>query len=161
MQPVIGRPMWGCQPSVAALNSVLFVSALSLSSGQSLCRSRLIYADVARVGTIASYHLKKRPVAVKGCRNISKKDMKLNNALPDIKVDPETYRVGRSSSRTIVSLAEACDDRSKRMECFAQSDQRRNFPFLRITCCSSLPFVSLIFVGSFCGGSSTFRGVLR
>lgn len=35
VQPVIGRPMWGCQPAVAALNSVLFVSALSLSSGQS------------------------------------------------------------------------------------------------------------------------------
>lgn len=46
-----------------------------------------------RLGTIAGYNLKKRPVAVKGCRNISKKDMKLNDALPVIKVDPETYRV--------------------------------------------------------------------
>lgn len=94
MQPVIGRPMWGCQPAVAAINSVLFVSALSLSSGESLYLRRLTAADfVVSVGTIASYHLKKRPVAVKGCRNISKKDMKLNDALPNIKVDPETYRV--------------------------------------------------------------------
>ena len=94
MQPVIGRPMWGCQPAVAALNSVLFVSALSLSSGESYVVLHAFDTDASvSIGTIASYHLKKRPVAVKGCRNISKKDMKLNDALPNIKVDPETYRV--------------------------------------------------------------------
>ena len=31
--------------------------------------------------------------AVRNCRNIGKRDMKLNDALPSIKVDPETYRV--------------------------------------------------------------------
>ncbi|GAA5896085.1 hypothetical protein JCM5296_006240 [Sporobolomyces johnsonii] len=76
VQPVIGRPMWGSHAEAAALNSVLFVSSLSLSSG-----------------TIASYKLKKRPVAVKGCRSIGKKDMKNNNVTPKISVDPETYRV--------------------------------------------------------------------
>lgn len=34
MQPVYGRPMWGANAQAAALNSVLFVSALSISSGK-------------------------------------------------------------------------------------------------------------------------------
>ncbi|KAG5605033.1 hypothetical protein H5410_026525 [Solanum commersonii] len=40
-----------------------------------------------------SYRLNKRVEAVTNVRNISKLDMKLNDALPDIKVDPETYTV--------------------------------------------------------------------
>ncbi|BGP27954.1 urease [Rhodotorula toruloides] len=76
VQPVIGRPMWGSQPSAAALTSLLFVSSLSLSSG-----------------TIASYGLKKRPVAVKGCRKVRKEHMRNNSALPKIEVDPESYKV--------------------------------------------------------------------
>jgi urease subunit alpha len=32
-------------------------------------------------------------VAVRGCRHIGKRDMVLNNALPRIEVDPETYTV--------------------------------------------------------------------
>ena len=35
----------------------------------------------------------KEVVAVEGCRNIGKADMKLNDATPVIEVDPETYRV--------------------------------------------------------------------
>jgi urease subunit alpha len=35
-----------------------------------------------------------RPVvAVEGCRTIAKKDLPHNNATPEIKVDPDTYRV--------------------------------------------------------------------
>ena len=37
--------------------------------------------------------LQKPLVAVKNCRNISKRDMILNNATPKIEVDPETYHV--------------------------------------------------------------------
>ena len=55
---------------------VTFVSAASLKSG-----------------VIESYHLKKQTVAVKGCRNIGKKDMKFNDMMPKMKVDPESYRV--------------------------------------------------------------------
>ena len=40
-----------------------------------------------------AYGLAKRVVAVKGCRNISKADMRLNDATPRIEVDPETYIV--------------------------------------------------------------------
>jgi len=56
--------------------SVLFVSAASISSG-----------------TIKSYNLKKRIEPVKGCRKIGKKHMKFNDAMPMMKVDPESYRV--------------------------------------------------------------------
>jgi urease len=56
--------------------SVLFVSAASIESGN-----------------IASYGLKKRVEAVKGCRTIGKKDMKYNAVMPKMTVDPENYRV--------------------------------------------------------------------
>jgi len=56
--------------------SILFVSESSITSG-----------------TIASYNLKKRIEAVKNCRKIGKKDMKFNDVMPKMKVDPENYRV--------------------------------------------------------------------
>jgi len=56
--------------------SILFVSESSISSGN-----------------IASYGLKSRVEAVKNCRNIGKKDMKFNDVMPRMMVDPENYRV--------------------------------------------------------------------
>lgn len=44
-------------------------------------------------GVVDSYGLKKRIEPVKNCRKISKKDMKLNDLMPKMKVDPESYRV--------------------------------------------------------------------
>ena len=44
-------------------------------------------------GTIASYGLKKEAIPVVNCRKIGKKDMKNNDHLPKITVDPESYRV--------------------------------------------------------------------
>ena len=76
VQPFIGRPMWGSHAASAALNSVTFVSEISLSSG-----------------IIASYDLKKRFEAVRGCRKLTKKDMKWNDATPVMTVDPESYEV--------------------------------------------------------------------
>ena len=37
--------------------------------------------------------LRKRLVAVKGCRSITKADLPFNDAMPKITVDPETYTV--------------------------------------------------------------------
>jgi urease subunit alpha len=37
--------------------------------------------------------LQKRLAVAKHCRNIGKRDLKLNDALPRIEVDPETYEV--------------------------------------------------------------------
>ena len=39
------------------------------------------------------YGLKKRVEVVKGCRGIGKKDMKYNDAMPKMHVDPESYEV--------------------------------------------------------------------
>jgi urease subunit alpha len=75
-QPVRMRPMFGAFGGAAAATSLAFVSALSLKSG------------------IASgYGLRRRLSAVKKCRGLSKRDMKLNDALPQMEVDPETYEV--------------------------------------------------------------------
>ena len=42
-------------------------------------------------GTVQSYKLRKRIEVVKNCRNIGKKDMKYNDMMPKMKVDPELY----------------------------------------------------------------------
>ncbi|ORY27481.1 hypothetical protein BCR39DRAFT_538206 [Naematelia encephala] len=76
VQPCYGRPMWGAQPASAGLNSVVWVSQASIDNGM-----------------IEEYGLKKKPEAVKKCRTIGKKDMKLNYAMPKMTVDPETYEV--------------------------------------------------------------------
>ncbi|KAJ6790127.1 hypothetical protein PWT90_10813 [Aphanocladium album] len=73
IQPVIGRPMFA--PLVPA-TSVLFVSQESIASG-----------------AVASYGLRKRVEAVRGCRSVGKKDMKFNDTMPKMRVDPESYTV--------------------------------------------------------------------
>lgn len=74
-QPVHYRPMFGSYGK-ALKSSVTFVSQAALNN-----------PDVQALG------LEKPLVAVKNCRNISKKDMVLNDATPEITVDPETYQV--------------------------------------------------------------------
>ncbi|KAJ1554723.1 hypothetical protein HK096_002202 [Nowakowskiella sp. JEL0078] len=75
-QPVIARPQFGAFPSSVGSHSIAFVSQESIKRGIS-----------------TSYGLRKKVIAVKKTRTIGKKDMKLNNRTPDIKVDPETYTV--------------------------------------------------------------------
>ncbi|KAJ8660117.1 urease, alpha subunit [Lichtheimia ornata] len=75
-QPIISKPMYGSLPSSVGMHSCLFVSQISIDNG-----------------VMASYGLRKRIEAVKNCRNVSKKDMKLNGCTPSISVDPETYQV--------------------------------------------------------------------
>ena len=74
-QPVHYRPMFGSYGK-ALRTSLTFVSQAAL-------RNR----DVAKLG------LAKPLVAVADTRKLGKKDMKLNDALPTIDVDPETYAV--------------------------------------------------------------------
>ncbi|KID70148.1 urease, partial [Metarhizium hybridum] len=73
IQPTIGRPMYA--PLVPS-TKVVFVSEACISSG-----------------TAASYGLRSRVEAVRNCRGIGKKDMRLNDAMPKMKVDPESYVV--------------------------------------------------------------------
>ncbi len=75
-QPVFMRPMFGSFGKATGPCSIAFVSQL--------CKTK----NVAK-----NYGLTKRIEAVKGCRKISKRDLKWNNALPKITVDPETYEV--------------------------------------------------------------------
>ena len=75
-QPVIMRPMFGARRLAAAATSLGFVSAASLDTG-----------SVHQLG------LSRRLVAVRGCRSVTKHDMKLNSALPNLRIDPETYEV--------------------------------------------------------------------
>jgi urease subunit alpha len=75
-QPVYMRPMFGAFGRATGATSIAFVSQL---------------AKKANVGK--SYGLTKHVVAVKGCRKVGKKDLKWNNAMPKITVDPETYEV--------------------------------------------------------------------
>jgi urease subunit alpha len=75
-QPVIMRPMFGAFSRAVGGTSVAFVSQL--------CKTR---------GVAKGYGLTKRIEAVKRCRKISKCDLKWNDALPRITVDPETYEV--------------------------------------------------------------------
>lgn len=89
VQPFISRPMWGSYPASAALNSVSFVSNVSLTSG-----------------VIESYGLAKRFEAVKNCRNVTKKDMKWNDATPKMSVDPESYEVRADGELADVEPAE-------------------------------------------------------
>lgn len=45
-------------------------------------------------GTIKSYNLKKQVEIVKNCRTVTKHDMKFNNAMPEMEVDPEYFVSG-------------------------------------------------------------------
>ncbi|XP_027153562.1 urease [Coffea eugenioides] len=75
-EPVMMRPMFGAFGKAGSDNSIAFVSKAALDCGVK-----------------DQYGLKKRVKAVSGIRRLTKLDMKLNDALPDIKVDPETYIV--------------------------------------------------------------------
>jgi urease subunit alpha len=75
-QPIMMRPMFAARGKAPAGCSIAFVSPICFERG---------YAGY--------YGLSKRVEAVKGCRNLKKSDMKLNDACPAITVDPETFRV--------------------------------------------------------------------
>jgi len=75
-QPVRMRPMFGALGRAAAATSLAFVSQAALAAG-----------------IAGRYGLARELVAVRRCRGLTKHDMKLNDALPRIEVDPETYEV--------------------------------------------------------------------
>ncbi|KAF4302369.1 urease [Botryosphaeria dothidea] len=73
IEPIYMRPMFA--PLVPS-TSVTFVSKASIDNG-----------------VVASYGLRKRVEPVKGCRTVGKRDMKFNDTMPKMKVDPERYTV--------------------------------------------------------------------
>ena len=75
-QPVHGRPMFGAFGSAISPSCLTFMSHAAIE------------AEIP-----STLHLKRNCVAVSDTRNISKKSMRENDALPSIKVDPQTYEV--------------------------------------------------------------------
>jgi urease subunit alpha len=75
-QPVYTRPMFGAFGGALAASTVIFVSEAAQQD------------DVA-----GQLRLMKTTLAVQGTRGIGKADMRLNDARPQIEVDPETYEV--------------------------------------------------------------------
>ncbi|MBL8054076.1 MAG: urease subunit alpha, partial [Nitrospira sp.] len=75
-EPTISRPMFGA-----------FGRALTSTSFTFLSQAAIDHEIPKRLG------LQRRVAAVKNCRNIGKRDLKLNDALPKMEVNPETYVV--------------------------------------------------------------------
>ena len=75
-QPVYMRPMFGNYGGARTATSLSFVSQAAIDNG-----------IPQQIG------LQKKAIAVSNTRNLSKTDMKLNEALPNIEVNPETYEV--------------------------------------------------------------------
>ena len=75
-QPVFSRPMFGTMGRSVERGAVLFVSEAAQADG---IRGAL--------------GLAKETLAVRGTRSVGKADMVLNDALPRIEVNPETYEV--------------------------------------------------------------------
>jgi urease subunit alpha len=73
-QPVIARLMFGGYGAALSTCGVHFTSQAGIESG-------------------ALDGLSRRRIAVRGCRGIGKRDLVLNDALPKMQVDPETYEV--------------------------------------------------------------------
>jgi urease subunit alpha len=75
-QPVLPRPMFGASPAAAAATSVHFVAPQAIEDG---------LADRLAIN--------RRLVAVTDVRKVGKAAMPLNDALPRIEVDPDTFTV--------------------------------------------------------------------
>jgi len=75
-QPVHMRPMFASFGGAIAPTSLTFVSQAALKRG-----------------VPQQLGLQKTAVAVSGIRQVTKRDMKLNDAMPQMEVDPETYEV--------------------------------------------------------------------
>ena len=75
-EPVYPRPMFASFGRAATMCSLTFISQVALDE------------KIPK-----RYGLERPVVAVRDCRDIGKKDLPNNNATPEIKVDPDTYRV--------------------------------------------------------------------
>lgn len=81
-QPVLSRPMFGAWGKALFSTSVTFLSQAGIE-----------HRIPEQLG------LQKRIVAVRNCRRIGKRDLKLNDATPNIEVDAETYVVKADGQR--------------------------------------------------------------
>jgi urease subunit alpha len=75
-EPVFNRPMFGALGSAKYSTTMTFLSKAAFDKG--------VHHQL---------NLRKQIGVVKNCRNIGKKDMRLNHEVPEIDVNPETYEV--------------------------------------------------------------------
>jgi urease subunit alpha len=75
-QPVYMRPQFAAYGRALSKSCLTFVSKASIENG-----------------IVERYGLQREVVAVEHCRDIGKKDMKRNEATPEIRVDADTYQV--------------------------------------------------------------------
>jgi urease subunit alpha len=75
-EPLRMRPMFGALGRAVGATSLAFISARA-----------------HREGAVHALGLTKQLSVVRGCRGLGKRDMKLNDALPRLAIDPETYQV--------------------------------------------------------------------
>lgn len=85
-EPFISRPMYG---------------ALSKAVGASSC----VFVSEASIDTVKSYGIQKKIVPVKGCRLVSKNDMKHNSLMPLVEIDPKTFDVYIDGEKIICTPA--------------------------------------------------------
>ena len=88
-QPVYSRPMFASMGRAVQRSAVAFLS----QAGQ-------------EAGVAESLGLQRDTLAVQNCRNIGKKDMVLNDAMPFIEVNPETYEVRADGELLVCEPAE-------------------------------------------------------
>jgi urease subunit alpha len=89
-QPVFYRPMFGSFGQATSRIACHFVSALSLMQGDLVQR-----------------RLTKPLLPVQGCRQLTKADMRWNDYLPRLYVNPETYEVSIDGKRVTCEPAQA------------------------------------------------------
>jgi len=75
-QPVHYRPMFGAFAGALSRTSLTFLSQAAIAAGMP-----------------GELGLKKQVVGVKGCRSVKKADMVLNNYMPVMEINPQTYEV--------------------------------------------------------------------
>jgi urease subunit alpha len=75
-EPLRMRPMFGALGRAVGATSLAFISRRA-----------------QREGRVHALGLTKQLAAIRGCRGLTKRDMKLNDALPRLAIDPETYQV--------------------------------------------------------------------
>ncbi len=111
---VIWKPsMFGVKPEMIIKNGMVVASKIGDSNASIPTPQPVVYSDMfgslgdakydcgfSFVSSFAynanikkQYNLHRNLLPVKNCRNITKKDMKFNNSVEKIKVDPETYEV--------------------------------------------------------------------
>jgi urease subunit alpha len=88
-QPVYSRPMFGSMGRAVQRSAVAFISR----AGQD-------------AGVAEALGLQRDTIAVENCRGIGKKDMVLNDAMPFIEVNPETYEVRADGELLVCEPAE-------------------------------------------------------